>query len=63
MKCRNPYCGDKIEEYINDIGKGTRHCLAGCGFYEEFQVEPEERKRKRVEPNPPMMKKAKKRHG
>lgn len=34
MKCCN--CGGKVEQFINSVGGGSRYCLDGCGFYEEF---------------------------
>lgn len=36
MKCPNEYCGGKVEQHVKTDGSGSRYCLDGCGYYEEF---------------------------
>jgi hypothetical protein len=36
VKCPNEYCDGQVNEFINSNGGGSRYCLDGCGFYEEF---------------------------
>jgi hypothetical protein len=61
MKCpNNSYCNGIIYEYVGSTGLGSRHCLDGCGYYEEFRLTQEElQAHKAVEsraPTPPKRK-------
>lgn len=45
MKCPNELCGGKVEEFVRTNGQGSRYCLDGCGYYEEFKGTPPPKKR------------------
>ena len=52
MKCPNSWCCGGVDTHVNSDGSGTRYCLDGCAYYEEFPAGTERPPRKHHEPKP-----------
>lgn len=50
MKCPNTACGGYVEEHVKDTGAGSRYCVDGCGYYEEFKTAPPKKRPKPQQP-------------